>query len=243
MKEDAQSGLSIGTLLIASASAVAAALIVPLFWQRGTLIATAITPIVVSLVSELLQRPKEHAGRAVRLVRPATRPGEPEPFEPVDPSGRVQPDEGEPAGAPAGRLAGDDPFGLRRADVRRRRMRVAALTGVLAFVAAAAVLTFSELVVFGSSVNRESARTTLFGGGRDGRDGGKHPTPTPTETAAPSRTPTPSPSPSPTPTPTPTESAVPSTTATPTPAPTGPPGATAVPSPAPAPATPGPTGT
>jgi hypothetical protein len=56
-EEKKRSSLSLQTLLISSGSAVVAAAVVPLFWQRGSLIATAITPIVVALASEALNRP------------------------------------------------------------------------------------------------------------------------------------------------------------------------------------------
>ena len=56
-KEEKSSGISIQTLVISSAAAVAAAVIVPMFWERGSLLATAITPIIVALVSEGLNRP------------------------------------------------------------------------------------------------------------------------------------------------------------------------------------------
>jgi hypothetical protein len=46
-------GVSLTTLGIASCSAVVAIVVVPLFWEKGTLIATAVTPIVVAVVSEL----------------------------------------------------------------------------------------------------------------------------------------------------------------------------------------------
>ena len=55
--EEKSGGLSLQTLLISSLAAVAAAIVVPMFWARGSLIATAITPIIVAIVSELLNRP------------------------------------------------------------------------------------------------------------------------------------------------------------------------------------------
>src|SRR4051794_3979511 len=55
--EQKSSGLSLQTLLISSVSAVVAAVVVPMFWERGSLLATAITPIVVALASEALNRP------------------------------------------------------------------------------------------------------------------------------------------------------------------------------------------
>src|SRR4051812_30077994 len=54
-----QGGLSLKTLGIASASAVVTASVVPLFWAKGTVIATALTPIVAAIASELMSRPVE----------------------------------------------------------------------------------------------------------------------------------------------------------------------------------------
>src|SRR5918994_4866040 len=78
------SGLSIQTLLISAAAAVAAATVVPLIWERGTIIATAMTPVIVALVSEGLRKPVQHVsavapkvtrrsgtGAAVRRAEPA----------------------------------------------------------------------------------------------------------------------------------------------------------------------------
>src|SRR3954470_8842764 len=78
------SGLSLQTLLISAAAAVAAATIVPMIWERGTVLATAMTPIIVALVSEGLKKPVQHVsavaprvarrsgtGAAVRRYEPA----------------------------------------------------------------------------------------------------------------------------------------------------------------------------
>ncbi|MDX6585158.1 MAG: hypothetical protein QOI10_4342, partial [Solirubrobacterales bacterium] len=46
--KDGGGGLSLQTLLISSLAAVAAAIVVPMFWERGSLFATAITPIIVA---------------------------------------------------------------------------------------------------------------------------------------------------------------------------------------------------
>src|SRR3954452_20712656 len=54
-----ESGISIQTLIISSLAAVAAAVIVPMIWERGTLIATAMTPVIVAVVSEALRKPAE----------------------------------------------------------------------------------------------------------------------------------------------------------------------------------------
>jgi hypothetical protein len=59
-KSDSSSGgLQIQTLLISAVSAVVAATVVPMFWARGTVYATAMTPVIVALVAEALRRPVE----------------------------------------------------------------------------------------------------------------------------------------------------------------------------------------
>ena len=141
-------GLSIQTLLISAAAAVVAATIVPMFWEHGTIFATAMTPVIVALVSEGLRKPVQHVsavaprvarrsgtGAAVRRFEPAaarTRDPErvgargegPERFEPLPEHLRDD--------APS--MRDDDPYGLRkatktpaaaedRADHRRARVR------------------------------------------------------------------------------------------------------------------------
>ena len=181
MSREQSGGLSVTTLLIASGSAAAAAVIVPLFWDRGSLVAAAITPIIVTLTSEALKKPVEKVqtvgvwrktpeGTAVR--QPSGRD-----FEVHDPEEeRIEVD---PAHA-------DDPFGLREPErggfFTRRRVVLALVTGALAFGIAAVVVTASELAIFGDSVSREH-RTTFFGGKS------RKATPTPTPTATPTATP------------------------------------------------------
>jgi hypothetical protein len=228
MSREQSGGLSITTLLIASGSAVAAAVIVPLFWERGSIVAAAITPIIVTLTSEALKKPVEKVqtvgvwrktpqGTAVR--QPGGRD-----FEVHDPEEeRLEVDPGQR----------DDPFGLREPEragfVSRRMVVIALVTGLLAFAIAAVVVTAGELT-FGGSTSSNN-RTTFFGGKRNAT-----PTPTATPTATPEKdeeaTPTPTPTPTETPTPTPTPSVSP--TPTPSVAPdaaTPPPGATPAPTP------------
>jgi hypothetical protein len=217
MSREKSGGLSVTTLVIASASAAAAAIIVPLFWQRGSIVAAAITPVIVTLVSESLRHPftkvqeagvwrRTPQGTAVR--QPAGRD-----FEPVDPEEeRIEVDAGHP----------DDPFGLYEPDdggfFTRRKVIIALVTGVLAFGIAAVVVTAGELTIGGSTSSGHE--TTFFGGTKRST-----PTPTPTATQTPAGSTTPTPTPSPSATPTPSASAAPSATATPpatqaTPAPT-----------------------
>jgi hypothetical protein len=240
-QKERSGGLSLQTLLISSAAAVAAATIVPLFWEQGTIIATAMTPVIVALVSEALRKPVERVstvaprvarrsgtGAALRRFDPdaartrdpqrvGARGEGPERFEPLPPDRRDE--------APAAR--GDDPYGLRGGDRRRPRLRIALVTGLLAFLAAAAVVTASELALFGGSVSGERGRTTIFGGeqrtsgdsDRSERERERTPTATPEEEATPQPSATPTPEPEETPPPSPTPTPVP-TEAAPTPVPT-----------------------
>jgi cell division septation protein DedD len=236
-KSDRGGGLSIQTLLISAVGAVAAATIVPLFWEKGTVIATAMTPVVVALVSEALRHPAEKisavapkvtrrtaTGAAVRRFDPAaasTRHPESVGARGRGPE-RLEPD------LPDGGISPGDPFGLRDATAPRRPWwKLGLLTGALAFVIGAGVVTASELTLFGHSVSGKGGETSLFGG----RTHRSKATPTPTPTPTPSATPTPTPGASATPTPTATPSATP--TATPTVTPTTTPGAapTATPTP------------
>jgi hypothetical protein len=235
-------GLSLQTLLISAAAAAAAATIVPLFWQQGTLFATAMTPVIVALVSEGLRKPVEHVktvaprvarrtgtGAAVRQYEPeaartrdaagvGARGRGPERFEPLPPHLRDE--------TPAPRS--DDPFGLRTAERRRPRLKIALVTGVLAFFMAAAAVTASELALFGGSVSGERGRTTLLGGKtraekrEERRQEEAKPTATPDAEATPEATPTVTPEPTPTVTPVPegTATPVPQAAPTTTPAPT-----------------------
>jgi hypothetical protein len=212
-----KSGISIQTLIISSLSAVAAAVVIPLIWERGTLVATAMTPVIVAVVSEALRRPAEKITAVTPKVTRRSATGaavrSPDRFEPLPPDEHDR--------APAVRE--DDPFGLRAAPKPRHHWRIAVATGLAAFVVAVVALTGSELV-FGGAATKDNGRTTFFG-----HKASKTATPAPTPTATPGdtrATPTPTLTPSPTatptqtatPTPTPSVGATPNTaTATPTP--------------------------
>jgi hypothetical protein len=209
-KRSGGEGLSIQTLVLSAASSVAAAVIVPLFWEKGTVIATAMTPVIVALVTEALRRPTNVIVTAApRVTQRRRRPGEPPAAE--------------PAPAPAPQEAGvsrEDPFGLRRADRPRRHWRIALVTGLMAFAVAAAVVTASELTIFGGSVSGERGRTTIFGGRQHRARATPTPSPTPGATATATATATPTATPTPSPTPTASPTVTPSPTATPVPTPT-----------------------
>jgi hypothetical protein len=208
-----KSGISIQTLVISSLSAVAAAIVIPLIWQRGTLVATAMTPIIVALTSEALRKPAEKITAATPLVTRRSATGasvrNPERFDPLPPGERdVAPEVRE-----------DDPFGLRAAPKPGRHWKIALATGAVAFLVAVLALTASELV-FGGPATKDSGRTTFFGH-RATKTATPSPTATPTGTEA-TPTATPTETATPTLTPAPTETVAPSSTVAPTPTPTAP---------------------
>ncbi len=236
-------GLSVQTLIISSAAAVVATVIVSQFWEPGTLLFTALVPIVVALTSELLKRPAEKitavAPKVAPIVVPRRAPDgtlvrEPEPEPEPEPVAEPEPRRGRPP-----RQDRNDPFGLyepeRRPLLDDRRVRLGLVTGLIAFVIGAAVITLSELT-FGRAVGGSGQRTTLLGGSSSSAEEGREErereeaSPTATPDAADPQ-PTPSPPPGTTPTPSPSPSVTPGTTPTPTPTP----GASPPPSPSPSP--------
>jgi hypothetical protein len=208
-----KSGISIQTLAISAVAAVAAAVVVPMIWERGTLIATAMTPVIVAVVSEALRKPAEAistvAPRVTRRSATGAAVRAPERFDPLPPDERDA----------APEVRDDDPFGLRAAPAPRHHWKLALATGAVAFAIAVVVLTSSELV-FGGAATKEGSRTTFFG--RNDATATPSATATATETPATEATPeatetptaTPTPPPPPTPTATP-QTLAPTPTATP----------------------------
>src|SRR3954467_12928368 len=107
-----KSGSSIQNLVISAAAAVAAAVIVPMIWERGTLIATAMTPVIVAVVSEALRKPAEVISTVPSRLPPPSPTGPPlrspgaygraaKGFEPLPPTERDLEPETRP----------DDPYG------------------------------------------------------------------------------------------------------------------------------------
>ena len=232
-EEKKQSGLSLQTLIISSLAAATAAIVVPTFWEKGSVIATAFTPIVVAIVSEALRKPAEVITSASpRVTRRSATGAAVRSEQPTGVGSRGEgPEQVSRWGTP------DDPFGLRRAKRPRRHFpwRIALITGLAAAVIGGGVVTASELAIFGRSIGNPDRETGLLGGtpreSEAEEDEEATPTPTPTEeatgTATPTATATATPSATTTPTPTPSVAprqasptpTVPSTEATP--APTG----------------------
>ena len=209
-QEKKQSGLSLQTLIISSLAAATAAIVVPTFWQRGSVIATAFTPIVVALVSEALRKPADVITSATPRVGRRSATGAAVRSE--QPEGVGARGEGPEQVSRWGTEG--DPFGLRQPPPRQRRFpwKLALVTGLVAAVIGGGVVTASELAIFGNQIGDSDRQTGLFGGTPRDRSSGddEEATPTPTATEDAEETPTPTATEG---TPTPT----PSVTATPTP--------------------------
>lgn len=184
--------LNLRTLAIASIASAVAAAITSQLWFAGTWLAAAITPVLVSLVSELLHRPTDVIARARtsdrRVVRdraaPAPRvtvpretgrergrPSERAP-QPRRPDGQAAGRPGLPAGEPdpaAPRPGEAGPVRVYRQPVGRApRRRIAygviAATAAIAFVIGVVALTTTELIA-GESIGRSGHRTSIGIGG------------------------------------------------------------------------------
>jgi hypothetical protein len=208
-EEKPSSTISVQTLLISSLAAVAAAVVVPMFWERGSLIATAVTPIIVALVSEALNRPAKVI-KTTTSQRVARRTATGAAVRSRQPTGVGARGEGPERVTKWG--GADDPFGLHREPAGRRRRvpwKLAVLTGLLAAVIGAGAVTASELAIFGHSVGHSDRTTSVFGGSRSE-------TPEPSATAAPTEEATATEEPTVAPTAEATETATPEATVTPT---------------------------
>jgi hypothetical protein len=171
------SGISVQTLLISSLAAVAAAVIVPMFWERGSLLATAVTPVIVALVSEALNRPAKVI-KTTTSQRVARRSATGAAVRAEQPTGVGARGEGPERVTKWGDE--DDPFGLRAAEPKKRQFpwKLGIATGLLAAVIGAAAVTASELAIFGHSVGHSNRTTSVFGGRNS-----ETPTPTATPSA------------------------------------------------------------
>lgn len=174
-------GLSAQTLVIAAIASGIAAIIVSQFWESGTIFASAMTPVAVAIISELLRKPveSERLRSGVRSVSSVAKPPSvsrprsgrtPRVMAPppagVD-EGLRQREEGVEAGPVRVYSSGSNrrPRDPDSPSPRRRlHLKVAVVTGLIAFLIAAAALTLPELI-FGGSVGSSGRNTTFFGGG------------------------------------------------------------------------------
>jgi hypothetical protein len=150
-------GLDLATLVIAAIAAVVAATVVSHFWGAGTIAVTALTPVIVALVKEGLSRPAQRitevsarapsaAARVVGAQREVEGPA-------------IVAEEYEPGVSEAGEYR---VYGKPR-ERSKKAWKVAIVTGLIAFVVAAAAMTLPELVA-GHSIFGSDHKTTLFRG-------------------------------------------------------------------------------
>ena len=229
-------GLSLKTLVIAGAASATAAFLVPLIWETGTVFAAAMTPIIVTITTELLRRPADTvsavAKRTTAVPSAVARRVEPvqEPHDEFDPLAPPPPEDV----AHLRTRTTERTVHAPRRRLNSRQWRLALGTGVLAFLCAVIFVTGSQLLA-GRSIGGDNGNSTTFFSGNSRRSTDKDDekaSPTPTRTPAADATPTPTPTRTPTPTPTPTPSATPAPTQTAAPTPQAAP-APAAPTPAP----------
>jgi hypothetical protein len=191
--------LNLRTLVIASVASAAAAAVTSQLWIAGTWVAAAVTPVIVTLVSELLHRPTERLARAWTSDRPALRdPAAPDrPVTAPRTAGTVREPRPQPPGTARPRpethvpdrhaepMSEPDPSAPRpgtagpvrvyrqpgrRAPRRRIAYGVVAATAAIAFVIGVVALTTTELIA-GEPIGKAGGRTTLGIGGGGGREG------------------------------------------------------------------------
>jgi hypothetical protein len=172
------------TLVIASAASATAAVLTSQLWIAGTWLAAATTPVLVTLISELLHRPTDRIAERLTTDRPALRRDRVEPSEtatpppadePAPPSEPAPPREPAPSRGPV--EPGPAPVRVYRssgAQPRRRKIAVGAVLGTsaLALLIAVVVLTVPELLA-GGAIGKSDSRTTLFRGDREPKSSDK----------------------------------------------------------------------
>ena len=141
-----RSGLNPLTLGIAAIAAVVAAVVVSHFWSGGTLWATAMTPVIVAVVKEMLERP------AQKITEVSIVPRRQHPDDLI--VEEVEPD----ALGARPQVEGYKTYG-----VRQKHFKLAIVTGLIAFVIGAAILTVPELVA-GRSITNGDRGSSVFGG-------------------------------------------------------------------------------
>jgi hypothetical protein len=153
------------TLTIASVASASAAAVTSQLWIAGTWVAAAITPVLVTLLSEALHRPTERIARAWTSDQPALRKRAESPRE------AIAPPHGDPLQERHDDPAPPDTAGpvrvyrqpAARAPRRRIALGVVAATAAIAFSVAVVTLTAGDLVS-GGSIGRGGGKTTFFGG-------------------------------------------------------------------------------
>ena len=155
------------TLAAASVGSAAAALLTSRLWIAGTWIAAAVTPVMVALVSELMNRPAQRI-KQFTTERSASRGTQTAPLAEADPLPRRAAPEPVPTGPVRVYRAGEaEPRAPRGPVSRRRKIAYGTVfgTAALAFLIAVTLITVPELLA-GGSVGKNDTRSTFFGGSK-----------------------------------------------------------------------------
>ncbi len=174
--------LDLRTLAIASVSAAVAAVVVSRIWASGTPIAAAATPVIVTILKEMLDRPTAKIADKVTVntrALPATEVREPAASHvgrdsqlDEGPTRRLEPSE------PNDPESGGDPGDIRvyrqsnagGGVLSRIKPKVVVLTAVLAFLIAGVALTAGQLAI-GNPFGDDGNGAIILGGGKsDNRD-------------------------------------------------------------------------
>lgn len=160
------------TLAIASAGSLSAALVTSRLFPPGTIYASALTPVIVAAVSEMLNRPANRVAELRRQRRTMVLEAARAPYGEEGAALQGAPEFAQGAAAEEelatahGNGTGDTPpirIHGRPARSRLLHPKVWLITGAVAFTIAVGALTLPELI-FGGAVATKH-RTTFFGGG------------------------------------------------------------------------------
>ena len=176
------SSLDLRTLAIASLASAVAAIVVSRFWTSGTPFAAAITPVLVTLFKEALDRPTAKIAEKVTVsarALPQTEIREPaashvgrDAQRDEGPTRRLEPTEPAPAGAADGD-ASDIRVYRQQAPATtggrgRINPKVALITGLVAFAIAGVVLTAGQLAI-GNPFGDDGNGAIILGGGKNSK--------------------------------------------------------------------------
>jgi hypothetical protein len=148
------SQVDLKTLLITAVASAVAAFVVSHIWAPGTLFSAAMTPVIVALIREGLQRPVDRISTVAPALPRRRVPGDmPTAMQEGAPPPVFPPEPGAEAGP------------VRFYDTGRRRfnVRLAVLTGLAGFLICVLAYTVPDLVA-GKSVLGGGRSTTLFDG-------------------------------------------------------------------------------
>lgn len=177
------------TLTVASIASASAAIVVSQFWIAGTWMAAALTPVLVTIISEVLHKPTTVIAGRFTTERDAVLPeaggaGRPplERDEVLPRRARSEPGSEDPQPAEAPVNVYRSGAGRPRMSAPKRKVAIGAAVamGALAFAISAIAITGTELIT-GGSIGKGSNRTTFVGGSKDDAQKEQQDSTTPTD--------------------------------------------------------------